>query len=368
MSALSTQFSFSRPDLELVRASGHDAPKPDPQPILGRVPAGLPRIIFFFGDPRQAIDDFGNRRLAEAGAVHPGVGSLAFRSVGDFALLTAASGNRNVIDLVSGRAVTPAEARDLIVFSRCGAEDWSPTFDLACGEFARLGATLVNGDARTATCKASTAQAFNRDGLPHPRTVSYIAGTLGYRQVRAALGGPQTMILKPARGGTDGRHVALVSNPRIFSRYHKQIGYGTLVVAQVHVGGRKYRGKSFRVVCLNGRAVAGVALEGTGHVSNFAAGGVGRPITFDPALRSLASRATESVGLDCGGCDILRDRDGGYLCLEVNSGFDFAGLQQTVGRGIDIATLMIDAALDLHQRAKRAVTPLPNTPNNNAAA
>ena len=74
-------------------------------------------------------------------------------------------------------------------------------------------------------------------------------------------------------------------------------------------------------------------------VTNRARGGKCLPAVLTPALRQLAEAASKATGIRYGGVDIIRDSEGNYLVLEVNSVPAWRGLQSVCS--IDIAELLV---------------------------
>ena len=97
----------------------------------------------------------------------------------------------------------------------------------------------------------------------------------------------------------------------------------------------------YRVFVINGQAVAAMMRHGNGWVNNVAQGGRCEPVAPAGEIAELAIAAARAVNIDYCGVDIIRDREGRLLVLEVNSIPAWKGLQGVVE--VDIAqTLVID--------------------------
>lgn len=89
-----------------------------------------------------------------------------------------------------------------------------------------------------------------------------------------------------------------------------------------------------RLFVCAGEVVAAMTRQAEGWVTNVHLGA--RPVPFvpDAAMADLAVRAAACVGADYAGVDVLVDRDGQALVLEVNSMPGWKGLQAVAGASI----------------------------------
>ncbi len=99
-------------------------------------------------------------------------------------------------------------------------------------------------------------------------------------------------------------------------------------------------GRDWRVFVIHHRAVAAMERISDHWVRNRARGGDCLPAVLTPELKALAEAASRSSGISYGGVDIIRDRQGNYLVLEVNSVPAWRGLQSVCP--LDIADLLVD--------------------------
>ncbi|MDT4331291.1 ATP-grasp domain-containing protein [Methylomonas sp. MS20] len=93
-----------------------------------------------------------------------------------------------------------------------------------------------------------------------------------------------------------------------------------------------------RVFVVNGRAVAGMRRRGISWLNNVARGATCECIELDEALAALAVAATETLRMDYAGVDIIRDAEGCYRVIEVNSVPAWKGLQSVCD--IDVAACL----------------------------
>lgn len=103
--------------------------------------------------------------------------------------------------------------------------------------------------------------------------------------------------------------------------------------------------RDFRVFVVGGRAVAAMTRQGADWVHNVALGARCEGVGLEPDLQVLAERAVDAVGADYAGVDLMRDRDGMPLVIEVNGIPAWRGLQSV--SSVDIAAAL---ARDFHAR------------------
>ena len=105
-----------------------------------------------------------------------------------------------------------------------------------------------------------------------------------------------------------------------------------------------HNGRDWRVFVINHQAVAAMERISEHWVTNRARGGKCLPAVLTPALRRLAEAASKATDIRYGGVDIIRNKQGDYLVLEVNSVPAWRGLQSVCS--IDIADLLAKDLLD----------------------
>jgi tetrahydromethanopterin:alpha-L-glutamate ligase len=106
----------------------------------------------------------------------------------------------------------------------------------------------------------------------------------------------------------------------------------------VHCDGAGF--SDHRVFVINGRAVAAMRRRGKSWLNNVARGAQCEVIDLDPQMADLAVKATHALAMDYAGVDIIRDRDGNYTVIEMNSIPAWKGLQSVCD--ISIAELLVD--------------------------
>lgn len=250
----------------------------------------------------------------------------ALRDLGaDVCLLRA-----NEIDLGVGEGLTGSFPYDFVVFL--------DKDDHLARLLEKSGARLFNSaeSIRLADDKMLTHIALLP--LPQPETVSsplFFAGEddptfLDY--VERRLGYP--IVVKKCFGAF-GREVYLAKDRAELESYRARfIREPHLYQKYIECGATDYR-----VITIGGRAVAAMKRQATekGEFrANAALGAKGENVELTEDLRALAEKASENLGLEYAGVDLLWDGDK-YLVTEVNSNAHFALIAEVTG--IPIAEL-----------------------------
>ncbi len=108
-----------------------------------------------------------------------------------------------------------------------------------------------------------------------------------------------------------------------------------------------HNGRDWRVFVINHQAIAAMERISGHWVTNRARGGECLPAVLTPELRRLAEAAAKVTGISYGGVDIIRDKQGAYSVLEVNSVPAWRGLQSVCST--NIADLLVEDIL--HERS-----------------
>ena len=86
-------------------------------------------------------------------------------------------------------------------------------------------------------------------------------------------------------------------------------------------------------------------------ITNRARGGKCLSAVLTPEIRELAEAACRSIGMAYAGVDIIRDAQGNYLVLEVNSVPAWRGLQSVIEK--DISQMLADDLLSFCDAAEK---------------
>ncbi|MGZ8214294.1 MAG: ATP-grasp domain-containing protein [Methylosarcina sp.] len=95
-----------------------------------------------------------------------------------------------------------------------------------------------------------------------------------------------------------------------------------------------------RVFVINGQVVAAMRRRGKSWLNNVAQGASCEWIDADSEMARLAVEATEILGMDYAGVDIMLDKEGRYTIIEVNSVPAWKGLQSVCD--VNIADLLAE--------------------------
>jgi len=162
--------------------------------------------------------------------------------------------------------------------------------------------TLVNTPASIFTCasKVMTSALLIRHGIPTPRTL--FTNTRGIAEKFLQEQGK--VVIKPVYG-FDGNDIYLLDAP------------GQLPGPPYYLQEYIPNDRDYRVFVIDGNPVGAIMRVSETLAHNIHQGGRGNACDIDPEMEETAGAAARVVGVDYGGVDLLRTRDG-YCVLEVN--------------------------------------------------
>lgn len=211
-------------------------------------------------------------------------------------------------------------------------------------QFQLSGVPVINGfrPINRAKNKLNTMQILSHHGVPVPRTIvirrmSQLDFAVKY------LGGLPVILKTPF--GSYGSGVVIADTKRSLTSSIDAIFGGqemNIILLQQFI--RESKGKDIRVFVVGGKVVAAMmrqAVRGEFR-SNIELGGAGEVVTITPDEERIALRATETLGLEIAGVDIVRSNSG-PLVLEVNGNPGFKKLEEVTG--INIARTIIEHAI-----------------------
>ena len=115
----------------------------------------------------------------------------------------------------------------------------------------------------------------------------------------------------------------------------------------VHCAGEGF--SDIRVFVINGLAVAAMRRRGKSWLNNVARGARCELIEIETEMAELAVNATATLAMDYAGVDIIKDQDGRYTVIEVNSIPAWKGLESVCD--VNIAQLLADDLVKRHLQA-----------------
>lgn len=184
--------------------------------------------------------------------------------------------------------------------------------------------------------KSMTSFLLRQAGVPTPPTWAAESRELAQRILERETAAGEKIVLKPLFG-CQGKGLALIESA---CELPEPDGVGGVYYLQrfIHTAAPGWR--DWRVLVVGGRAIAAMIRRGRGWVTNVAQAGTCEAASPEGELAELAVAATRAVGAAYAGVDLMRDRDGRFVVLEVNSIPAWKGLQGVTE--IDIARTIID--------------------------
>ncbi len=190
--------------------------------------------------------------------------------------------------------------------------------------------------------KAMTSLLLHQAGIPTPATwvceSEHQARTVLMREV--ARGGE--LVLKPLFG-SQGTGLRRLARPADLPPAQD---YRCVYYLQRYIGAVAEGWEDYRVLVIGGRSRAAMTRRGIGWINNVAQGGACLPAPEEPGLFQLSEAATRALDMDYAGVDLMRDRDGRLVVIEVNSIPAWRGLQGVTQP--DIASLLAHDFIDRH--------------------
>jgi RimK family alpha-L-glutamate ligase len=203
---------------------------------------------------------------------------------------------------------------------------------------ARLGVPVVNDARAIERCvdKSMTSFLLHRAGIATPETLVTEDPALARRHLAQAA---EDLVQKPLFG-SQGRGLARLA-PR--SDPPAPAASAGVYYLQRFVG-RDEAWRDYRVMVVGGAPVAAMLRRGRGWITNVHQGGRCEAAPLTRPLAELSVGAAEAVGAAYAGIDLIEQRDGALLVLEVNSAPSWRGLQSVTD--IDIAAAVARHVLD----------------------
>jgi RimK family alpha-L-glutamate ligase len=184
--------------------------------------------------------------------------------------------------------------------------------------------------------KAMTSFLLHQAGLPTPMTWVLRDREEALRIAETELNQGNLLISKPLFG-SQGEGIRRIE--KMTDLFWLTSSHGVYYLQRfVHCEGVGFSDN--RVFVINGLAVAAMRRRGTFWLNNVARGATCELIELEPEMVDLAVKATTALAMDYAGVDIIRDREGRYTIIEVNSIPAWKGLESVCE--VNIAGLMVD--------------------------
>ncbi|MGB6388264.1 MAG: RimK family alpha-L-glutamate ligase [Methyloceanibacter sp.] len=191
--------------------------------------------------------------------------------------------------------------------------------------------------------KSTTTFFLQKAGIPTPRTWTGANRDEACAEVRTLLGQGLQLVQKPLFGA-QGEGLRLISRLDELAPEEEVSGAYYL---QEFIPKPDGAYRDWRIFVSGGRVVASMIRHGSSWITNIKQGARAEAAIPSQELVDLALCAAACVGVDYAGVDIIQDREGRPLVLEVNSMPAWQGLQRVTGTQIadSIVVPFLDACL-----------------------
>lgn len=188
--------------------------------------------------------------------------------------------------------------------------------------------------------KAMTSFLLHRAGIRTPATYVTVNRQAARRRVGLERAGGEESVLKPLFGsqGKGLRRLRKAAEVPAKARCHGVYYLQRFIRPSARVW------QDWRVFVVGGRAITSMRRCGRRWITNVAQGAECHPSRLEEELARTAERAVRALDMHYAGVDLMRDADGGWIVLEVNSVPAWKGLQGVCG--INIAQSLVDDFLD----------------------
>ncbi len=185
--------------------------------------------------------------------------------------------------------------------------------------------------------KSMTTHLIAAAGLATPATFTAQSQEEAASIVERQAAGGAALVLKPLFGA-QGRGLRLIRRIEDLPAEEEVAG---LYYLQRFVEPAGAHWQDYRLFVCAGRAIAGMMRIGASWITNIKQGGRPQPAVLTTDLVETAERAARAVGADYAGVDLIRDRSGALLTLEVNSMPAWSGLE-AANPGLSVADILAE--------------------------
>ncbi len=206
----------------------------------------------------------------------------------------------------------------------------------------KLGVTVWNDARAIERCvdKSTATFLLQRAGVPTPRTFARADRAEAEAIASSILAEGRKLVQKPLFGA-QGKGLRLISSVADLAPSEEVNGVYYL---QEFIPPAQRHHQDWRLLVCRGRVIAAMIRHGSSWITNLKQGARAKAAIANQELADLALKAAACVGADYAGVDIIQDRDGRFLVLEVNSMPAWNGLQ-LVSR-VRISDQLVEAFLD----------------------
>ncbi|MFP3314240.1 MAG: RimK family alpha-L-glutamate ligase [Thermocladium sp.] len=172
--------------------------------------------------------------------------------------------------------------------------------------------------------KFATEIELTRAGIPVPSTVATENLITAYWAAKRL----SPIVVKPLRSAM-GYGVTRIGNADEAMHFFSFLtNINKPILMQKYM--EKRGGGDYRVVVVNGQVIGAEFRRGIDWKSNIAQGAEPLPAKLDKEAKELAIKATEALGLDYAGVDLMDTADG-FFIMEVNPTMAWAGFKKATG-------------------------------------
>ncbi|MFT5134094.1 MAG: tetrahydromethanopterin:alpha-L-glutamate ligase [Gammaproteobacteria bacterium] len=195
--------------------------------------------------------------------------------------------------------------------------------------------------------KGMTSFLLARAGVPSPDTWVCESKDEALEIVKRETSIGNKLVLKPLFGNC-GRGLQLIDKVSSLPPLEEVSGVYYL---QKQIRSIDNKGRDWRVLVIANQAIVAMERISDHWITNRARGGKCLPAVLTGEIRELAEAASLAIDMNYAGIDIIRDTDGNYLVLEVNSVPAWRGLQSVVEK--DISQMLVDDLVKKRGQKKR---------------
>ena len=176
--------------------------------------------------------------------------------------------------------------------------------------------------------KFYTSAILDKQGLRSPRTIvteNFREAIRGFRELG------EDVIVKPIFGSL-GSGMTRVSDPEIAYRVFRSLeSINSVFYLQEYI---PHNNTDIRIFVIGGEVVSAMKRAGKSWKTNISSGGKPMPYTPSEEEKEFSIKASEILGLDYTGVDLLPSENGDLYTLEVNSTPGWEGLQKVTKKNI----------------------------------